>query len=264
MTPRTRLVAQGAWDPNPTTGNRARDTGSGRFSPSITPEYARSRRRAAARAARHVEPYRRCRAAPTSPAGYSKPAGRTLVVDSNARAPAGAGTARVQTTRLVSPRARRSPMRGHPSSPLIALDHARPRLTRSTVSRRSLFKTLAGITPLRIPLSPTTRTSSMVQESRATRPYPHARDAPVIRSSRCGADHAAARPPIAPARAQSGDGVRVSAHLCISPAKAAIRVRSSNLRQTGPEAAAFRARNRPQSAAHLESKPRASLLAEQS
>ena len=134
---------------------------------------------------------------------------------------------------------------------LMTLDNARPRPTRSTVSRRSLFKTLAGITPLRIRLSPTTRTSSMVQESRATRPYPHAHDAPVIRSSRCGADHAAARPPIAPARAQSGDGVRVSAHLCSSPAKAAIRVRSSNLCETEPEAAAFRARNRPRRATSL-------------
>ena len=116
-------------------------------------------------------------------------------------------------------------------------------------SLAALFSNVdSGITSVRIPLSPTTRTSSMVQESRATRPYPHARDAPVIRSSRCGADHAAARPPIAPARAQSGDGVRVSDHFCVSARRACVRVRSSSRGRLRPDSAPLRVCNRPERA----------------
>ena len=87
---------------------------------------------------------------------------------------------------------------------------------RLVTSRRSLFKNVGGDSRHRASLSRPSLDGKYFEDferarARATQPCAH--DVPVIRSSRRCTDDARTRPPLAPAHAQSGDGVRVSDHL---------------------------------------------------
>ena len=161
------------------------------------------------------EPHQRQYGCPTRPFCYPERAGRILVGLWRVRPPGTDGKHRGMVRVTTSERDARKPhTRGDPISRRPReWSHSPP--ARLVTSRRSLFKNIGGDSRHRASLSRPSLDGKYFEDferarARATQPCAH--DVPVIRSSRRCTDDARTRPPLAPARAQSGDGVRVSDH----------------------------------------------------